>query len=162
MSLPIILIVHALLILFISGILYGFSDFIMRALNKLPAQSAIDAMNCINVSVYKSVFMVLFMSLAPISIGIAIFSVITLGWSGAGIIIAAASCYIVGMFMMTGMGNVPLNEKLKSFSANTYGSSKHAWDQYYVKWTRLNTLRSVFGLLSSVGFIVAAFGLATH
>lgn len=159
MTLSIIMIIHALLILFISGILYGFSDFIMRALNKLPAQNAISTMNHINVSVYKSVFMVLFMLLVPVSIAIAIFSIVTIGWSDSITVIVATGLYVFGMFMVTGMGNVPLNEELKNHSLNGNHDSSTTWHHYYVTWTKLNSLRCVLGAASSVGFIIAALKL---
>ena len=148
---------QGLLVLFISGILYSFSDFIMRALNRLPSKLAIEAMNAINVSVYKSLFMVLFMLLPITSVILTITSVLMYGWGESAFVLSAGVVYIIGMFTVTGRGNVPLNEMLKSKVFNQ--NNEETWNRYYVKWTRLNTLRCIFGVVSSLLFVVAAYQL---
>lgn len=153
----IILLIQAFLILFVTGILYGFSDFIMKALNKLPATSAIDAMNSINVSVYKSLFMVLFMLLPIASLGTMAASVFMYGWSGSVMVLIAGFAYIVGMFMVTGRGSVPLNNALRD--SHTGHNPTQIWQKYYTQWTRLNTIRCFFGFMSSVLLTVAAYML---
>ena len=111
-------------------------------------------MNSINVSVYTSLFIVLFM-LHPISsLFLAVASVIVYGWSDSMIVVLAGAMYIAGMFMVTGKGNVPLNESLK-LSASGTGNLDSTWRNYFVRWTRLNTIRCAFGVLSAVMFIVA-------
>jgi uncharacterized membrane protein len=57
--------------------------------------------------------------------------------------------YIFGMFMVTAIGNVPLNESLKRMDAN-YQETEAAWKTYYTRWKKLNTLRCVFGMLAGV------------
>ena len=148
---------QGLLILFISGILYGFSDFIMRALNRLPSRLATDAMNAINISVYRSFFIVLFMLLPITSVILAITSVLMNGWSESAFVLSAGVVYIIGMFAVTGRGNVPLNELLKSKAFNK--NDEDIWNKYYVRWTRLNTLRCVLGVISSLLFVIAAYQL---
>lgn len=150
------LLTQAILVIFISGILYGFSDFIMKALNKLSSKNAVAAMQNVNVAVYRSVFMVVFMSLVPIAVATAIWSVAALGWESSVFVVAGALLYILGMFMVTGMGNVPLNEALKRIDAN-HQEAEVAWKMYYARWTRLNTLRCVFGVFAGMSWIFAVY-----
>lgn len=128
----------------------------MKALNNLSPKNAVAAMQNINVGVYRSMFMVVFMSLVPMAIATAIWSVVALGWGSSVFVVAGALLYILGMFMMTGMGNVPLNESLKRIDAN-HQEAEAAWKTYYTRWTRLNTLRCVFGVLAGVSWIFAVY-----
>lgn len=142
--------------IFISGILYGFSDFIMRGLNNLSPKNATEAMKSINVTVYKSLFMVLFVLLAIASIVIAAWSILTYGWQESMFTISGSLFYILGMFMVTGRGNVPLNESLH----NTDSSSRDIasiWSNYYSKWTRLNTLRCILGVFAGICWLAASY-----
>lgn len=113
-------------------------------------------MQNVNVAVYRSVFMVVFMSLVPIAVATAIWSIIALGWESSVFVIAGALLYILGMFMVTGMGNVPLNESLERIDAN-HQEAGVAWKMYYTRWTRLNTLRCVFGVLAGMSWIFAVY-----
>lgn len=128
----------------------------MKALNKLSSKNAVAAMQNVNVAVYRSVFMVVFMSLVPIAVATAIWSVAALGWESSVFVVAGALLYILGMFMVTGMGNVPLNEALKRIDAN-HQEAEVAWKMYYARWTRLNTLRCVFGVFAGMSWIFAVY-----
>ncbi len=155
MLLTAVLLAQAIMAIFISGILYSFSDFIMRALDDLPPKNAVAAMQNINVSVYRSIFMVVFISLVPLSIAVSIWSIITTGWSGSLFVLVGTLLYVFGMFILTGTGNVPLNESLKQIDAS-HQEAVGAWKSYYKRWTRLNTLRCIFGVAAGVCWTFAA------
>lgn len=128
----------------------------MKAFNKLSSKNAVAAMQNINVTVYRSIFMVIFMSLVPVSIATAIWSIVTLGWTDSLFVIVGALAYVFGMFMVTGMGNVPLNESLKQVDTNSQAVDS-AWREYYKRWTRLNTIRCAFGVVAGICWILAAY-----
>ncbi len=158
MLLSITLSVFALSAIFVSGILYGFSDFIMRGLNSLSPKSATRAMQSINVTVYKSLFMVMFMILAVGSLIIAIWSVVVYDWQDSAMTILGSALYIFGMFMVTGRGNVPLNEALRNADSSVRDIDA-VWSNYYRKWTRLNTLRCIFGVLAGICWLISSYML---
>lgn len=80
----------------VGGVFLAFSDFIMRSLARSAGGAG--AMQTINREVFRWVFMTLFLGLAPISIGLAIYGLVALGGS-AGILIAAAGLtFILGCF----------------------------------------------------------------
>ncbi len=109
-------------------------------------------MQNINVAVYRSIFMVVFISLVPLSIATTIWSIVTVGWSGSLFVGVGTLLYVFGMFIMTGMGNVPLNESLKQVDTS-HQEVVGAWKNYYKRWTRLNTLRCIFGIAAGVSWI---------
>jgi uncharacterized membrane protein len=150
----------ALSTIFISGLLYGFSDFIMRGLNSLSPKSATEAMQNINVTVYKSLFMFLFILLTIGSLVVAIWSVLMNDWQDSVAVLSGSILYFFGMFLLTGRGNVPLNESLRKTKTSSSSSDAQAvWLNYYKKWTRLNTLRCVFGVLAGICWLMASYAI---
>jgi len=128
----------------------------MKAFNNLSSKNAVVAMQNINVTVYRSLFMVVFISLVPVSVATAVWSIVTFGWVNSALVVAGTLMYIFGMFMVTGMGNVPLNESLKQVDANRQGADS-AWRDYHKRWVRLNTLRCVFGVVAGISWILAVY-----
>ncbi len=144
-----ILLVQAILILFISGILYGFSDFIMKGFNKLTPLQAIEAMRAINASVYKSLFMVLFTVITVSSLGISVWSVMSEGFIESAPVIVATCLYVGGVFFVTGRRNVPLNNELRDTKVSSV-NAELVWKKYQTSWNRYNILRCFFGVMSAL------------
>lgn len=158
MIFSLLLISLALSAIFISGLLYGFSDFIMRGMNNLSPKNATEAMQNINVTVYKSLFMFLFILLAVGSLAVVIWSVLVNGWQDSILVSSGSILYIFGMFLLTGRGNVPLNESLRKTKISS-PDIESAWSDYYKKWIRLNTLRCAFGVLAGVCWLIAGYAI---
>jgi len=49
--------------------------------------------------------------------------------------------YVFGTFLVTGLGNVPLNNQLASISVADARAAR-IWEHYLDRWTRLNTIRT--------------------
>jgi uncharacterized membrane protein len=62
----------------IGGVFLAFSDFLMRSFNLVKGQGGIEAMQVLNIEIMRSVFMVLFIGLALVSLVIAVYAAITL------------------------------------------------------------------------------------
>jgi uncharacterized membrane protein len=137
----------------IAGIFLAFSNFIMKALARLPASQGMAAMQSINVTVLNPVFLAVFMGTAIISLLVTILAVI--GWQmpAAPYYLVGAVLYIVGTFMLTGLGNVPLNNQLAAISANDPAASE-SWQYYLDQWTRLNTLRTISATAAAMVMLV--------
>lgn len=137
----------------IAGIFFAFSNFIMKALARLPASQGMAAMQSINVTVLNPVFLAVFMGTAIISLLVTILAVI--GWQmpAAPYYLVGAVLYIVGTFMLTGLGNVPLNNQLAAISANDPAASE-SWQYYLDQWTRLNTLRTISATAAAMVMLV--------
>jgi uncharacterized membrane protein len=74
------------------------------------------------------------------------------------VILASAVIYGAGTLMVTGMGNVPLNDALDTLSLPEMSEKQIADErqQYEVRWNRLHTIRTVFAVLSFMLILLAA------
>lgn len=137
----------------IAGIFFAFSNFIMKALARLPASQGMAAMQSINVTVLNPVFLAVFMGTTVISLLLTVLAVI--GWQipAAPYYLVGAVLYIVGTFMLTGLGNVPMNNQLAAVSANNPAASE-SWQHYLDQWTRLNTLRTISATAAAMVMLI--------
>lgn len=62
-------------------------------------------------------------------------------WQSPPFFVAGALLYLVGTFLVTGLGNVPLNNQLAAVSAADPGAVP-VWEHYLDRWTSLNTIRT--------------------
>lgn len=140
----------------IGGVFFAFSSFIMKALSRMPSSEGIAAMKSINVVVLNPSFLGTFMGTALISVLIAVLAVMDFGTPAAPWFLAGALSYLVGTFLVTGLGNVPLNKRLAAVSLVGPGAA-HIWEHYLDRWTMLNTIRTgaaaAAALLLTLGLI---------
>jgi uncharacterized membrane protein len=142
----------------IGGIFFAFSNFIMKALARLPSPEGMAAMQSINVVVLNPVFLGVFMGTAVTSLLVAIIAIIGWGTPAAPYFLVGALLYIVGTFLVTGIGNVPLNNQLTSISA-TDPAAKDTWQHYLDRWSQLNTVRTVCAMAATVVLITGLMKL---
>jgi uncharacterized membrane protein len=133
----------------IGGVFFAFSSFVMTALGRLPSSEGMAAMQSINVVVLNRSFLGGFMGTALVSLLAAVLAGVAWSAPAASFVIAGALSYLVGTFLLTGIGNVPLNERLAEASADD-PDAVQTWDDYLDRWTRLNTVRTVAATVASV------------
>ena len=138
----------------VGGIFFAFSSFVMPALGRIPAEEGIHAMQRINIDVYHWTFMLAFMGtpLACVATGIQAIR----GPHDQAALYAILGCvvYLLGNFIVTAAGNVPLNNALASVGADTIDAVDR-WSRYLVAWTRWNHVRTVASMIASALFLVA-------
>ena len=132
----------------VGGIFFAFSNFIMRALDKVPAPAGLQTMQSINVTVLNPGFLGLFMGTAVIFAVLAVMALLDWGAAHSPYLLGAAVAYIGGTWMVTGVGNVPLNNRLAKLEPDEEGSDA-AWHDYIQRWTRLNSQRAGAALLAA-------------
>ena len=142
----------------IAGVYFAFSVFIMQAFGKIDASQSIAAMNSINETILRSLFMPLFFGSSIISVLLVIVAFANWGEAGAELTLIAGAVYFVGMFVCTVVFNVPLNNSLARLDSNS-DDANQVWSRYLVTWTRWNHLRSVSSLVSC---ILCIWLLANH
>ena len=134
----------------IGGTFFAFSSFVMKALARLPSSEGIAAMQSINVVVINPLFLSAFMGTAVLSLGIV---GLTLGSSSfsAMFFLAGAIVYLVGTFLVTMLGNVPLNKQLAAVLATDH-SANEVWKNYLDRWIIWNHIRArrIFSQTSSL------------
>ena len=142
----------------IGGVFFAFSGFIMKALARIPSSEGIAAMQSINVAVLNKSFLGTFTGTAVISMLVA--GLATKGWGAPSSkwFLAGALLYFIGTFLVTGLGNVPLNEQLAAVTA-TDADAVTVWEHYLDRWTLLNTVRTVAATAAAFSFTV---GLMQH
>lgn len=135
----------------IGGIFFAFSTFLMKALAKIPVPEGIRAMQSINRVVLNPMFLGVFFGTALLSTAAAVFAAI--GWSGPSSpwLLAGSLLYLMGTFLLTAFGNVPLNEQLKDVEPE---SGQELWAHYLGKWTLLNHIRTACSLAAATCFIL--------
>ncbi len=143
----------------IGAVFFAFSSFVMKSLARVPSAEGISAMQSINVVVLNPSFLGAFMGTAVVSVWVAGLAIQGWGTPSAPWFVAGAVSYLLGTFVVTMMGNVPLNNRLAAVSAVDSGALA-VWEHYLVQWTRLNSIRaaSAMGaaLLFTVGLLQSA------
>ena len=129
------------------GIYFSFSIFVMKALSELPALQAAQVMNRINEIIVKTLFLPLFFGSTLLSVGLMIWSF--LQWQGLSstLVIVATLIYVAGMFLVTVIGNVPLNNALQAREEDPQELVSY-WSVYLKQWTRLNHIRTLSCILA--------------
>lgn len=137
----------------IAGVFFAFSSFIMKALARVPAHEGITAMQSINVVVLNRSFLGAFMGTTVISVLVAVLAIRIWGTPAAPYFLAGAALYLVGTFLVTGLGNVPLNDDLARVSP-TDPMAVDLWEHYLDSWTLLNTIRTAAAASAAMMFML--------
>lgn len=96
----------------LAGVYFAFSAFVMASLARLTPPAGIAAMNSINIEIVKSFFMPLFLGTTLAGVALVFFAIFRWGEAGAMAMLAGGLIYVLGMFVVTMMFNVPLNDAL--------------------------------------------------
>ncbi len=131
----------------ITGLLFAFSNFVMRALADLPPDKGMFAMQRINKTIVNPIFLLLFLGTPLLCLLIAVQSVTRLGEPGSLSLLIGALAYLTGPFGITMRFNVPLNNLLAGADAS---KSDEIWPMYQKKWQRWNHIRTYIGVASVV------------
>ncbi|MGH2665613.1 DUF1772 domain-containing protein [Flavobacterium sp.] len=141
----------------IAGLFYAYSCSVNLGLGKLSDIEYIKAMQSINREIQNPIFFTCFFGaliLIPLSAYLNFNQQATLKtW----LLLAAVFTYAVGVFGVTVFGNVPLNDALENF--NVIGAANEAIQNqrslFEAKWNSLNTIRTIFSLITVILLIIA-------
>lgn len=138
----------------LAGLYFAFSTFIMTAFGRIGQASGIAAMNAINAVIVQSLFLPVFLATTATSAALALLALLRWGEPGAMAMLAGGVLYVLGMFVVTMIFNVPLNNAL---AAADPGSQEAAslWARYLTDWTMWNHVRTVASTLACALFISA-------
>jgi uncharacterized membrane protein len=138
----------------VAGIFFAFSNFVMGALGRVAPEAGISAMQSINVVVLNPVFLGLFMGTAALSLILAVAALLKWSEPGAVYLLAGSVLYFAGCFLVTMLGNVPLNDALAAVNSSS-DEGRRVWTHYLSAWTWWNTVRTIASLAASAAFIAA-------
>ncbi|WP_010091546.1 DUF1772 domain-containing protein [Burkholderia ubonensis] len=137
-----------------AGVYFAFSTFVMTSLGRLAPAAGVAAMNAINVDIVRSLFMPVFLGTTLASLALAILALLHRGEPGAIWIVAGGAVYVLGMFGVTMVFNVPLNDALSATDASSAEGAAF-WARYLRDWTVWNHARTVASA-AACGLFIAA------
>lgn len=138
----------------VGGIFFAFSNFVMKALARLPARQGIAAMQSINVVVLNKWFLGVFTGTALVSLALSGYAVANWSMPSSPWLLGGGVAYVFGSWLLTIAGNVPLNNRLAELSPQD-DAAADAWQRYTSRWTRLNSQRALGSVAAALLFILA-------
>jgi uncharacterized membrane protein len=138
----------------LAGLFFAFSDFIMRALDRLPPAAGIAAMNAINVAILRSLFMPVFLG-TTLSAGL-LAALALFRWEqpGAGAMFCGGTIHVLGMFVCTMLIEVPQNNALQRIDPHGEAALP-VWRRFLIRWTAWNHVRTLACTAACALFVVA-------
>ncbi|MXN79854.1 DUF1772 domain-containing protein [Burkholderia sp. 4701] len=138
----------------LAGVYFAFSAFVMTSLGRVAPAAGIAAMNAINVDIVRSLFMPAFLGTTLTSLALVVLALLRVGEPGATWIAAGGAIYVLGMFVVTMVFNVPLNDALAAADPSS-AEGAASWARYLRDWTRWNHVRTVASM-AACGLFIAA------
>jgi uncharacterized membrane protein len=141
-----------------AGVFFAFSNFVMKALGRVPSAEGIRAMQEINVTVINPGFMTALFGTGATCVAVIVTALADWEDSYGPYLLVSGVVYLVGCIAVTMVFNVPRNDtlaKLQPASADATG----VWKRYLSEWTAWNTVRTIASLAAmatSIGGIAAA------
>jgi uncharacterized membrane protein len=139
----------------IGGVFFAFSAFVMPALDRVSPERAIASMNSINDLAPRAPLMLPFLGTAALCGWLAVVAFRSWGSASATWLAVGCGLYLLGPFLLTVVGNVPLNDTLAKVHPHAADAAKQ-WRDYYSSWVPLNHLRALGGLGAAAAFTMAA------
>jgi len=138
----------------LAGLYFAFSTFIMTALGRIDQAAGISAMNAINVDIVRSLFLPVFLGTTLSSAALAGLAIFRWSEAGAAAMLIGGVLYVLGMFVVTMVFNVPLNDALAAVDPNSAAAAT-LWTRYLSDWTFWNHVRTITSTAACALFIVA-------
>jgi uncharacterized membrane protein len=126
----------------------------MTALSRIDQASGVAAMNSINTVILRSLFMPLFFGTTIAALILAAVALFRWGTPGAPSMLVGGAAYVLGMFVVTMLLNVPLNGALQA-AEPSIADAATTWARYLREWTRWNHVRTVASTVASALFVFA-------
>jgi uncharacterized membrane protein len=146
----ILLIITATLTALIAGLFYAYSCSVVLGLGKLSDSEYLKAMQSINREILNPAFFLSFMGtvvLLPVS------TFVFRGQSPVFLFLLIATLsYLIGVFGVTVLINVPLNEQLDKLDlANTASQAiREMREKFESRWNFFNNIRTIFSVISII------------
>ncbi len=146
----------------IAGLFYSWSCAVTIGLGRLSNVEYIAAMQSINRAILNPVFFISFLGTAlllPLSTYLHYTAAPSMRF---WFLLAAAATYLIGVFGVTIVGNVPLNEALDAFNLHSATAQDIAAQRakFEIPWNNLNMVRTVASTIAIVLVIIACISPA--
>lgn len=139
-----------------AGMMYVFSTFVMRGLDRTGPVSAIAAMRGINVEANSNgPFLLAYLGAALLAAAVGVVAVIQIRQPGSGWLLAGAIFGLLGAIITIAF-NVPLNNHLDTVdpTALSIADAAREWADYLSTWTAWNHVRTATAVIGSALMLV--------
>jgi uncharacterized membrane protein len=143
----------------VAGVFLAFSDFVMGSLFASQPAAGTEAMQIINVKVFQSLFMVLLIGMIPVSVGVAFYAHFVIDRPIAMYLIAGGVLYFFGVFVVSAVGNIPMNDALGALPQGGVEAQAY-WPSYVKGWVLWNHLRWISALGTAACYAIGAVLMA--
>lgn len=138
-----------------AGFFYAWQVSVIPGTKNISDLNYIKTMQSINRAIINPAFLLIFFVPFPLQV---LTTYQHRGTSAMWFLLAAGLTYFFGTLLVTGAGNVPLNNaldvlKIKDMSPEQLLQNRN---QYEMKWNRLHTLRTIFAVLSFILLLIPA------
>jgi uncharacterized membrane protein len=138
------------------GMMYVFSTFVMRGLDRTGPIAAITAMRGINAEANSNgAFLLAYFSATILAIALGIVAIVQLRQPGSWWLLAGAVFGILGA-IVTMAFNVPLNNHLDGVdpAGLSVADAARVWHAYFSPWTAWNHVRSATSIIGAALMLV--------
>lgn len=132
----------------IAGLFFTFSVVVMPALARLSPGHGSLLMQTVNRVIIRPLFLVPFVGTALACVALVVLDPADL------VAVAGAALYVAGVFGVTMVANVPLNNALDAVAPDGPDQAA-AWRRYAPRWTRWNHVRTVAATAAAVALMLA-------
>jgi uncharacterized membrane protein len=139
-----------------AGMMYVFSTFVMRGLDRTGPVNAITAMRGMNVDANSNgPFLLAYFGAALLAVAVGVVAVVQIRQPGSGWLLAGAILGVLAAIITIAF-NVPLNNHLDTVdpTALSLADAAREWSAYFSTWTAWNHARTVTALVASVLMLV--------
>jgi uncharacterized membrane protein len=154
------LVVSATLSAVLGGVFLAFSDLVMRSLAKAQGSGGAEAMQIINREVMGTLFGALLWVMLAASLAFTARAVFPGPSRARALLVAGGLAYIVGVGVVTGVANVPMNLRLDGLRLGAPATVAYFTEQYVPTWTRWNHVRTAACLITAMCYLSAGVLLA--
>lgn len=139
-----------------AGMMYVFSTFVMRGLDRTGPVEAITAMRGINAEANSNpAFLLVYFGATILALAVGVFAVIQLRQPGSvWVLVGAVFGILAGIITMA--FNVPLNNHLDAVNPVGLSAADAAreWQAYFSTWTNWNHVRTVTSFVAAVLMLI--------
>jgi uncharacterized membrane protein len=139
-----------------SGMMYVFSTFVMRGLDRTGPVNAITAMRGINADANSNApFLLAYFAATLLAIAVGVVAVVQIRQPGSAWLLAGAIFGVLGAIITIAF-NVPLNNHLDTVDPASVSAADAAreWGSYFSTWTAWNHARTVTAIVAPVLMLV--------
>lgn len=139
-----------------AGMMYVFSTFVMRGLDRTGPVNAITAMRGINVEANSNApFLLAYLGAAVLAVAVAVVAVIQIRQPGSAWLLVGAIFGVLGAIITIAF-NVPLNNHLDTVdpAGLSIADAAREWQAYVSTWTAWNHVRTLTAIAAPVLMLV--------